>query len=253
MIIDSHCHLFDKAFNDDFDETLRRAVDANVLKFIMIGYSPSTNVEVLKIHQKYDFCYPVVGLHPNDLEELSDKDLEELENLIINNNVYGIGECGLDYYWHKDNKEKQKYFFTAQIKLAIKYNLPLVIHCRDAINDTYQILKEFKGQLNFVMHGYSGSLEMAKEFIKLGGKIGVGGVSTFKNAKDIKETIAGISLNDILLETDCPYLTPEPYRGKRNEPSYMPYISKKVAELKNITIEEVETITSNNTIFLFKI
>ena len=155
----------------------------------------------------------------------------KLEDFINSNKVYAIGECGLDYYWVKDNIDKQKWLFNEQIKLAIKYNLPLVIHCRDAIADVYDILKVYKGQVRFVMHCYSGSVEMAREFVKLGGHISLGGPVTFKNAKAPKEVAMDVPLERLLIETDCPYLAPTPYRGKRNEPAYVRNILNEIALL----------------------
>ena len=165
--------------------------------------------------------------------------------------MYAIGECGLDYYWTKDNMEYQKALFKGQIELSIKYNLPIIIHMRDASSDTYELLKEYKGKIKGVMHCYSGSLEMANEFIKLGLHISLGGPVTFKNAKEPKAVAGNIPLDKLLIETDCPYLAPTPYRGKRNESSYVKNVLIEIAGLRNIEVEELEKITEENSIRLF--
>lgn len=251
-MIDTHCHFNDEAFDNDLDDVIKRSNDNNVNKIIIVGFSNETNKKAIKIVNDYDCCYLAIGLHPEEANNVNDKDLIELEELIKSNKPVAIGECGLDYYWVKDNKEKQKWLFRKQIELSIKYDLPLIIHSRDAISDTLDVLKEYSN-IRGVMHSYSGSYEMAKEFIKIGFYIGVGGVITFKNAKTLVNVVEQIELDKILLETDCPYLTPVPYRGKRNESSYIPFIAEKIAELKNVDKNEVSRITDNNSEALFKI
>ena len=191
---------------------------------------------------------PALGIHPEIIDDI-DK-LEELEKLIKNNKIVAIGEIGLDYYWNKDNKNIQKECLNKQLDLAEKYKLPVLIHTRESIQDTLDILK--KRSLKGIIHCYSGSYEMAKEFIKLGYKLGIGGVLTFKNSK-LYEVIEKIELNDIVLETDSPYLTPEPYRGKQNNPYNIYYVAKKIAEIKKIQIEEVIEKTTNNAKSIFDI
>lgn len=253
MIIDSHCHLYDEAFKDDFNDVYQRAIEKGVGKFLMVGCNEDSNLKVINLQNTYDESYAAIGVHPSYVNEVDLKYFDQLEELIQNNKIYAIGECGLDYYWTKDNIDLQKVFFLKQIDLAIKYKLPLVIHCRDAVSDMYEILNEYAGKIKFVLHGYSGSVEMAKRFIKIGGKIGIGGVVTFKNAVNVKDTVVGIDLKDILLETDCPYLTPAPHRGQRNEPSYLEHIALQIAVLKNITYQEVITQTTKNSEELFSI
>ncbi|MFI3329168.1 MAG: TatD family hydrolase [bacterium] len=253
MIIDSHCHLYDEAFEHDFDEVYKRALDRGVGKFLMVGCKKDSNLKVINLQNKYKESFATIGVHPSYVDEVDLDYFNELEELIKTNKIYAIGECGLDYYWTKDNIAVQKTFFLRQIDLAIKYDLPLVIHCRDAVADMFDILNEYKGKIRFVLHGYSGSLEMAKRFITIGGKIGIGGVVTFKNAINVKQTVEGIDLKHILLETDCPYLTPAPNRGKRNEPSYLEHIALAVAVLKNVTYDEVVNQTTKNSEELFKI
>ena len=171
--------------------------------------------------------------------------------MIKNEKIVGVGEIGLDYYWDKENKEIQKEFFIAKIKLAQKYNLPIVIHSRDSIEDTFQILQEYLNDTKAVLHCYSGSYEMAKKFAKLGVKFGIGGVLTFKNSQKLREVVENMGLENFILETDSPYLTPEPYRGKRNEPYNIIYVANKISEIKNIDVNDVINITTKNASLIF--
>jgi len=254
MFIDTHSHLFDHAFDEDRELVINECLNKNVRKLIVVGFDKQTNKLALEMSKKYEFIYPTVGLHPTNLEDYSDNFFHYLEDLIKNNKeIVGIGECGLDYYWDTSKKELQKEVFKKQIELSIKYDLPLVIHSRDAIGDTLEILKSFNRPLKVVMHGYSGSLEMAKEFIKIGLKIGIGGVVTFKNAKNVKEVVKELDLSNFILETDCPYLTPVPYRGKRNASYYIPLIANEIANIKGIDVSIVEEETTKNAINLFKL
>lgn len=252
MYVDTHSHLFDKAFEIDQEEVIKECLNQNVKKLIVVGFDKETNKLALELSSKYDFLFPTVGLHPTELDDYSDDFFVYLENLIKERKeIVGIGECGLDYYWDKSKVELQKKVFLKQIELSLKYDLPLIIHSRDAIGDTLEVLKSVGKPLKGVMHGYSGSLEMAREFIKLGLKIGIGGVVTFKNAKNVKEVVKELDLSNFVLETDCPYLTPTPYRGKRNAPFYIPLIAKEIADIKGIDIKEVEETTTNNANMLF--
>ena len=250
-MIDTHSHLFDEAFKSDLDECIKRCKDNDVNKIILVGFSKENNHVAQELAKKYDLFYPTAGIHPENVLDLDD-DMAYLEDFIKNNKVYAVGECGLDYHWRDDNKTLQKAEFRAQIELSIKYDLPLIIHSRDAIQDTYDILKEYKN-VRGVMHCYSGSYEMALEFIKLGLYIGFDGPLTFKNSKEPKKILCEIPEDRILIETDCPYLTPEPFRGKRNESAYVKYVLYEVARLRNISIEEAERITSENACRLFGI
>ena len=253
MAIDTHAHIFDEAFDEDRDEVIKRIVEANINKVVVVGFSKETNVLALELAKKHELIYSTAGYHPSEANEINVNDIVELESFINDNKVYAIGECGLDYYWVKDNIEKQKWLFNEQIKLAIKYDLPLVIHCRDAVSDVYEILKGYKGQVRFVMHCYSGSVEMAREFLNLGGYISLGGPVTFKNAKTPKEVAVDVPLDRLLIETDCPYLAPTPYRGKRNEPSYVRNVLNEIALLKGIDVLELESILDSNSINFFKL
>lgn len=253
MIIETHAHLNDEAFKDDLDAVINKCKESNILTIIECAFSVESNYKVIDIANKYDLVYCAVGLHPENVNELTDTTFSEIEKLIANPKVKAIGECGLDYYWTKETKDLQKEVFIKHMELAYKYDLPLIIHAREAIQDTYDLLKGFNKPLKGVMHGFTGSIEMAKEFIKIGFYIGVGGVVTFKNANNVKALVKELDLNKILLETDCPYLTPVPFRGKRNDPSYIPYIVDEISNLKEISQDIIECITTKNAKELFKI
>ena len=247
-MIDIHCHIELDEVNN-VENILEKCKDNGVKKIIVSGYDLNSCIEAVALANKYEMIYATIGYLPEVLQNKENNSLEQLENLMQNPKVVGIGEIGLDYYWYKDNKEEQKELFINQIEFAQKYNKPIVIHCREAIQDCYDILKEYN--IKAVMHCYSGSLEMAKRFIDLGVFISVGGVSTFKNSKNIKEVIKEVPLSYIVLETDSPYLTPEPFRGKKNYPYFIPIIAQNIAEIKGINSKEVETITTNNANCLF--
>lgn len=248
MYIDIHCHL-DSEYYENVDEVITNAKNNGVNKLIYNGCNLKSNNEVINLIDRYDCVYGAIGFHPNDLDDITEEDYLFLEDNLKNNKIVAIGEIGLDYHYEDTDKEKQKYHFIRQLELAIKYDLPVIIHSRDCILETYNILKKYP--VKGVLHCYSGSLEMAKEFIKLGFYISVGGIITFKNAKNIKEVINNIDLSYILLETDSPYLTPEPYRKYKNEPMYIPIIAKKIAELRGISEEEVKSVTTRNAERLF--
>ena len=253
MAIDTHSHIFDVQFDDDRLDVILRLKASGVKKAVVVGFSKETNAKAQILAKEHTFLYPTAGYHPSEANLITESDINELEDFITSNKVYAIGECGLDYYWVNDNKDKQKWLFDEQIKLAIKYDLPLIVHCRDAIADTFDILKVYKGKVRFVMHCYSGSLEMAREFIKLGGMISLGGPVTFKNAKAPKEVAKEIPLSNLMIETDCPYLAPTPYRGKRNEPAYVINVLNEIATLKEMEVNELETILDQNSISFFKL
>ena len=244
MLIDTHCHLSYEDY-DNLDEIIKN------MDGIMIasGCNDNTNKEVLKLISKYDNVYGTLGLHPEEVYNINEDSFKLIEENINNPKIVAIGEIGLDYYWVSDNKENQQDIFKRQLDIATKYNKPIVVHSREAIQDTYDILKQYK--LKGSLHCFSSSLEMAREFIKLGYKIGVGGTVTFKNSKKLQEIVKEIDLKDILLETDSPYLSPEPFRGKRNNPSNTHYVALKIAELKDVDVKEVLDITSANAISLF--
>ena len=244
MLIDTHCHLGYEDY-DNIEEIIKN------MDGIMIasGCNDKTNKEVLELVNKYDNVYGTLGIHPEDVDNISEDSFRFIEENISNPKIVAIGEIGLDYYWVSDNKEKQQEIFKRQLDIATKYNKPIVVHSREAIQDTYDILKQYN--LKGSLHCFSSSLEMAREFIKLGYKIGVGGTVTFKNSKKLQEIVKEIDIKDILLETDSPYLSPEPFRGKRNNPSNTYYVALKISELKEIDIKEVLDTTSKNAIQLF--
>lgn len=251
-MIDTHSHLFDEAFKDDLDLCIKRAKDNNVEKIILVGFSKENNIVAQEMASKYDVFYPTAGIHPEEVSDLN-TDMAYLEDFIRNNKVYALGECGLDYHWRDDNKELQKAEFKAQIEMSIKYDLPLIIHSRDSIQDTYDILSIYKGKIKGVMHCYSGSLEMAKRFIDLGLYIGFDGPLTFKNAKEPKLVAQFVPMDKLLVETDCPYLTPSPYRGKRNESAYVIYVCEELAKIKGVSYEDMEAQLDLNATTLFNL
>ncbi len=248
MFIDVHCHL-DSNYYDDIDKVINNAKKNNVNKLIYNGCNKKSNKEVIRLINKYDSVYGAVGYHPTELDDVNEKDYELLESLLSNKKIVAIGEIGLDYHYPDTNKEKQKYAFRRQLELAEKHNIPVIVHSRDAIQDTFDIMSEYN--IKGVIHCFSGSVEMAKEFIKKGFLISVGGIITFKNVKNIIEVIKNIDLSYVLLETDSPYLTPEPFRKEQNEPMYIPIIASKIADILNVSIEEVSSKTTDNAKRLF--
>lgn len=245
-MIDSHAHIV-KEYYSDIEGLVKKLQEKNIKCVINCSTSIESCKEILELSKKTNnFLLPALGIHPETKDDFNRTN--ELEDLVKNNKPVAIGEIGLDYYWTKDNKEEQKELFINQLDIAEKYNLPILVHTRDSIQDTFDILKERK--LKGIIHCYSGSYEMAKEFIKLGYKLGIGGVLTFKNSK-LYEVIEKISLKDILLETDSPFLSPEPLRGKQNNPYNIYYVAKRIAEIKNVTIEEVIEQTTKNASDIF--
>ena len=242
MLIDTHCHLSKKDY-DNLDEVIMQMQD-NII--ITSGTNLKTNKEVLEICHTYSNVYGTIGIHPEEINNIKEDDFKFIEEHINDTKIVGIGEIGLDYYWTKDNKDEQKEFFIRQLKLAQKYNKPVVIHSRDAIQDTYDILKGLNLTIPIDIHCYSSSLEMAREFIKLGAYFGIGGVLTFKNSHQLKDIVSKLDLKYLLLETDSPFLAPEPVRGTKNVPFNTYYIAQKIAEIKGISVDEVLKITSSN-------
>ena len=245
MLIDTHCHL-SKDDYDNIDEII------NNMNGYMIaaGCDDKTNLEVIELVNKYDRVFGVLGIHPESVTSYNDDSIKLIENNLNNPKIVGIGEIGLDYYWDKTHIIEQKELFIKQIELARKYNLPVVIHSRDAIEDTLNIINNYS-DTKFIFHCFGSSLEIAKELVKKGIKLGIGGVVTFKNNVKLKEVVAGIDLEHLLLETDSPYLTPEPYRGKPNQPANTLYVAQKIAEIKNIPVDTVIEVTAKNAISQF--
>lgn len=287
MIFETHAHYDDEKFNIDRETLLASLPEKGIGRVINVGASIETTRTTLELAERYEHVYAAVGVHPSDVGDLNEATFSWLREQTGWEKTAAIGEIGLDYYWDKEPEvqERQRYWFRRQLALAKETKLPVIIHSREAAADTLQIVKEagrwetskisetsepsgsillpseehISGQLSEskkndacgVIHCYSYSPELAKEFVKLGYYIGVGGVVTFKNAKKLKETVQQIPLERILLETDCPYMAPEPYRGKRNDSSYIPYVVEMIAELKNITPKEVERVTWDNAMQLF--
>ena len=251
-LFDSHSHLNDEKFNEDREEQIKKIRESGVSNFITAGYSVESSKKALEIAKKYDFIYTTAGVSPNDIPQTEEelwKQLAEIEKIVEKNKekICAIGEIGLDYYWNTDNKELQKKAFIEQIKIANKYNLPIVIHTREAVMDTLQILKENKVTKTGVFHCCPQNRELIKEGLKLGFYISFAGPITFKNSKNAEEMINLVPNDRILIETDSPYLAPEPVRGTRNTPANVKYIAQKIADVKGLTLEEVEKITFENT------
>lgn len=254
MIFETHAHYDDDRFLEDQDALICSMPEKGIGRIINVGASIESTKTTLELASRYDYVYAAVGVHPSDIAGLNEETFAWLREQTALDKTVAVGEIGLDYYWDKEPsvQEKQRYWFERQMELARETNLPVIIHSRDAAEDTMNLMKRIHAeQIPGVIHCYSYSKEMAQEFIKMGYYIGVGGVVTFKNAKKLKETVEQIPLERILLETDCPYMAPEPHRGERNDSSYIPYVIAKIAELKGITTEEVEQVTEQNARTLF--
>ena len=247
MYIDTHCHLSLEDY-DDIDLVIKENRENNISKIIISGCTRDTIKETLDLIDKYSDVYATIGYHPSEADITNESDLIVLEEQIQNKKVVGIGEIGLDYHYGTDNKSKQIELFRKQMELAEKYNLPVVIHSRDATEDTINILKEYK--VIGDMHCFSGSIETARIYINMGYKLGIGGVVTFKNS-NLYKVIESVGLENIILETDSPYLTPEPYRGKKNSSKYIPYVAEKIADILGVSVEKVAKITTENASSLF--
>lgn len=254
MFIDTHVHLNADQYEDDVEEVIERALEAGVSKMVVVGFDHKTIHKAMELVERYEFIYAVVGWHPVDAVDCTEEDLAWIESLAAHPKVVGIGEMGLDYYWDKSPKEVQQEVFRKQIRLAKKVKLPIIIHNREATADVVRILEEEDAkEVGGIMHCFSGSVEIARQCIDMNFLISLGGPVTFKNAKQPKKVAEEISLEKLLIETDAPYLTPHPYRGKRNEPSYVPLVAQEIANLKEISIEEVATMTTQNALKLFGI
>ena len=251
MYFNTHTHLNSKELYSQRDIFIKRALDNNVDYIVVAGYDLPSSKYAVEIAQEYPFIYATVGISPNDCLETTDADLNEIEALLQNPCVVALGEIGLDYYWEDVPHDKQKDIFQKQIDIAIKHDKPIVIHARDAYEDTYRILKQAAHR--GIMHCYSGSVEMAKRYIEIGFEISLAGPVTFKNARVPKEVATVIGIDHLMIETDCPYLAPHPFRGKLNEPANVVYIAQEIAKLKNMEIENVASATTFNAKKLFGI
>lgn len=247
MIFDSHAHYDDEAFEEDRDSLLMGMQEAGVGAIVNVGASLQGVRDTAALTEKYPFVYGAVGIHPDHVEQLNDDVMEELRSLCGREKIVAVGEIGLDYYWDKNPREMQKEWFIRQLALAKEVRLPVNIHSREAAQDTFDIMKaEHAGSTGGVIHCYSGSKEMARDYLNLGYYLGVGGVVTFKNARVLKEVVAYAPLDRLLVETDCPYLAPTPFRGKRNASPLLSYVLDQIAELKGVSREEAEQVTWDN-------
>ncbi len=252
MIFESHAHYEDRKFDSDRVELLSMMKKKNIGTIINVGTTLELSRASIDLAREYDFIYAAVGVHPSDiacLEEASDG-LDQLKSMAESEKkVVAIGEIGLDFYWEKDEavRERQRFWYNKQLELARELDLPVIIHSRDANEETFNIMKEAATLgTRGVIHCYSGSPEMAEQYVKLGYYIGIGGVVTFKNGKKLKETAKRIPLENILVETDAPYMAPEPFRGERNDSTFLPYVIKQISELREITVDEVMEVTREN-------
>lgn len=247
MIFDTHAHYDDEAYDEDRECLFDRMRKQGVEYIVNIGASMASTQKTLELAEEYPFIYGAVGVHPSETKELTPESMEWLREAARNDKVVAIGEIGLDYYWQEPDRETQKKWFREQLKLAEDSGLPVVIHSRDAAKDTLDILKAWnEHKTKGVIHCFSYTWELAEEYLSMGYYFGIGGVLTFKNGKKLVEAVNHMPIDRILLETDCPYLAPEPYRGKRNQSDYIYYVADKLAELKGLSREEVLEITGRN-------
>ena len=254
MIFETHAHYDDDKFTEDRDELILAVHESGVHPIINVGASIHSTQTTLELAKHYPFIYAAVGVHPSDVADLNEDTFAWLKEQTTYAKTVAVGEIGLDYYWDKeaDVQEKQRYWFGRQLQLAREADLPVIIHSRDAAADTLQVMRDNHAEtIPGVIHCYSYSPELAQEFVRMGYYIGVGGVVTFKNAKKLVETVQTIQMERILLETDSPYMAPEPHRGTRNDSRNIPYVIAKIAELKGITPQAVERITEENAYRLF--
>lgn len=253
MIIDSHCHLYDEKLREDLPRILKEINEQNIF-CVCCGADIETSQKCSVIAKENKNIFATVGYHPEYVASFKDKDILKLELLSKEEKIVAIGEIGLDYYYEKETKNRQKEMLISQILLADKLGLPCVFHVREAMGDFLEIIKQNKNCFKYsaVVHSFSGSEEVAKILLDLGFYLGVNGIVTFKNARTIKEVLKSVPMERILIETDSPYLTPEPYRGRINEPKYVEFVAKKVAEIKGLSVEEVIRISAENTRKLFR-
>ena len=247
MIFDTHAHYDDDAFDEDRDELLSGMAAKNVEYIVNVGASMASSKRSIALAEKYPFIYAAVGVHPDEVGELNEEKFNRLREWTKHEKVKAVGEIGLDYYWDKEQHDLQKHWFMRQMELAHEVNLPIIVHSREAAKDTLDMIIAAKPlDLSGIIHCYSYSVEQAREYLNMGYYIGIGGVLTFKNAKKLKEVAEYAPLSRIVLETDCPYLAPTPYRGKRNDSSMIAYVAEELAAIKQMPVEEVLRITNEN-------
>ena len=254
MIFESHAHYDDDAFNEDREQLLNSMKENNIEYIVNVGSSMKTCAQTLELINKYDFMYGAIGVHPSDTAELNEEKFNKLRDMVDNNKVLAVGEIGLDYYWNEPDRSVQKKWFEKQIYMAKEKNKPVIYHSREAAKDTIDIIKNTKAsEVGGVIHCFSYGVEMAREYLNLGYYIGIGGVVTFKNAKKLKEVVAYTPIDRILLETDCPYLTPVPFRGKRNDSTKLHYVVEEIANIKQVSVDEVKQITMENAKIMYRL
>lgn len=257
MIFDTHAHYDDEAFDEDREELLGSMLENGVGHIVNVGASLKGVAATSELMNRYDFVYGALGVHPDEVGELDEEKFQWLRVLLHQEKAVAVGEIGLDYYWDKESHELQKKWFQRQLHLALELNKPINVHSRDAAQDTFDLIKkEHAGKPGFaggIIHCYSGSVEMAREYVKLGYAIGIGGVVTFKNARVLKEVAADLPLDRIVIETDCPYLSPVPNRGKRNSSLNLPYVIQTIAEIRGVTPAEIEQATYGNACRIYRI
>ena len=247
MIFDTHAHYDDDAFDEDRDELLSGMTAKNVEYIVNVGASIESSKRSIALAEKYPFIYAAVGVHPDEVGELDEEKFNRLREWTKHEKAKAVGEIGLDYYWDKEQHDLQKHWFMRQMELAHEVNLPIIVHSREAAKDTLDMIIAAKPlDLSGIIHCYSYSVEQAREYLNMGYYIGIGGVLTFKNAKKLKEVAEYAPLSRIVLETDCPYLAPVPYRGKRNDSSKLSYVVEELAAIKQTPVEEVLCITNEN-------
>jgi TatD DNase family protein len=252
MLVDTHVHLNSHKFSENLDEVIHRALQNDVETMIVVGYDKETNQKAIEIAEQYSFIFATVGFHPTEAKNVTDEDFCLLLTQLKHDKVVGIGECGLDFYWDKKYIDKQIEVFQRQIELSLSMRKTLIIHMRDASEATYNVLSEYKN-LKGIMHCYSGSPEMAEMFLKLGLHISLGGPVTFKNGVKPKEVAVMVPIDRLLVETDSPYLSPHPYRGKTNEPARVKLVAEEIARLRGMSYNELAIKTTNNAYKLFNI
>jgi TatD DNase family protein len=251
MLFDTHCHLFDERFTDDVEEVIERALAAGVRYMVVPGVDAATSRQAIALAERYPEVYAAVGIHPESLKDLPESEFDEIEELAKHPKVVAIGEIGLDYYWDVAPREVQQDVFRRQIDLARRTGLPIVIHNRDATEDTVRIIEQDSAGVVGVMHCFTGSWETAQRCLKKGFYISYGGPVTFKNAENVRKAATQIPDDFLLVETDSPYLTPHPYRGQRNEPARVALVAEKLAEIRGQTYEQVAEMTLQNGLRLF--
>jgi len=251
MYFETHAHYYDNRFKNDFDEVIKMIEKSGVHTVINASADMKSSKQNVKLVEKHELFYCGIGVHPHNADDLVESDVNVLRELSKHKKVIAIGEIGLDFHYNHSPQDIQRYWFKKQLQLANELDLPVIIHSREADQECFDIVKDADIQRKGVIHCFAGSKELAKEYVKLGYKLGIGGVVTYANARKVVETVREVGIESILLETDCPYLTPVPNRGKRNDSSNLKYICEEIANIKNMSHEEVAKVTSNNAVDIF--